>query len=333
MDGLLVRSAEELFARHASPEVVRAIRAGGSPAALWGEVQASGFLDALVPEAAGGAALGPEEALPVLLATGRFAVPLPVAETILARAVLAAAGAEVPEGAIALAEEAGAGAARVPAGQHADWVLVAQGDGAVLLPMEGASEETGRGSPLGRVLRWSGNAGRPLPCADLLAAGAWAELGVMAGTMERVLEETVRHARDRHQFGRPIAAFQAVQQQVSVLTEDVFAARMAAQLASVADGEGIAGLNPCRIAAAKLRVGEAAVRVAAIAHAVHGAMGITEEMDLHLLTGRLLSGRMRFGGEAHWAGWLGRRFLADDAPDTLAFVRAHLGPASPEASA
>jgi acyl-CoA dehydrogenase len=155
----------------------------------------------------------------------------------------------------------------------------------------------------------------------------------MAGAMERILEDTVRHARDRQQFGRPIAAFQAVQQQISVLTEDVFASRMAAQLASVPDGDGIAALNSTRIATAKLRVGEAAVRVSAIAHAVHGAMGITEELDLHLLTGRLQVGRMRFGGEAYWAQWLGRQFLAGDMTETLAFVRAHLGPVAPEATA
>jgi acyl-CoA dehydrogenase len=333
MDGLLVRSVEELFTRHAAPEVVRAIRAGGAAAALWGEIEASGFLDALVPEAAGGIGLGPEEALPVLMAAGRFAVPMPIAETMLARAALKAAGETVPEGAIALAEDAGARGARLPPAQHADWMLLPRDGGAVLLSVEDAVADAEGSSPLGRVLRWAANAGRVFPAGDLLAAGAWAEVAVMAGTMERILEETVRHARDRQQFGRPIAAFQAVQQQVSVMTEDVFAARMAAQLASVADGDGIAGLNPCRIAAAKLRVGEAAVRVAGIAHAVHGAMGITEEVDLHLLTGRLQIGRMRFGGEAHWAGWLGRRFLADDATETLAFVRAHLGPQSPEASA
>ncbi len=330
MDDLLQRSAEELFGRHATSKAVRALRAGGSPAALWGEIEASGFLDALVPEAAGGAGLHLRDALPVVMAAGRFAVPLPIGETMLARAALATAGEPIPEGAIALAEPAGDGAARLPPATHADWVLLPAGDHALLLPMGDAVEDTEAASPLGRVLRWPGNAGRPAPAADYAAAGAWAEAAVMAGTLERILEDTMRHARDRRQFGRPVAAFQAVQQQLSVLTEDVFAARMAAQLASVPDGDGIAGLNACRVAVAKLRVGEAAIRVAGIAHAVQGAMGITEEVDLHLLTGRLQLGRMRFGGEAHWAAWLGRRFLSDDAPDTLSFVRAKLAPATPE---
>lgn len=330
MDGLLARSAEELFTRHAASEAVRAIRAGGSPAALWGEIEAAGFLDALVPEAAGGAGLGPAEALPVIMAAGRFAVPLPVAETMLARAVLAAAGEAAPEGAIVLAELAGEGAARLPPGQHADWALLPLEDRALLLTVAEGQEDREAGSPLGRLLRWPGNAGRPVPAADHDAAGAWAEVAVMAGAMERILEDTVRHARERQQFGRPVAAFQAVQQQLSVMTEDVFAARTAAQLASVADGEGVAGLNRTRVAAAKLRVGEAAVRVAAIAHGVQGAMGITEEVDLHLLTARLQLGRMRFGGEARWAAWLGRRFLESGSAETLPFVRAHLAPTATE---
>ncbi|MFC7555348.1 acyl-CoA dehydrogenase family protein [Pseudoroseomonas wenyumeiae] len=134
-------------------------------------------------------------------------------------------------------------------------MLLPRGDAALLLPMAAAARDEEASAPLGHVLRWQGGAGRSLAIPGLFAAGAWAEVAAMAGAMERILDETVRHAQDRRQFGRPVAAFQAVQQQISVMTEDVFATRMAAQLASVADGDGIAGLNPARIAAAKLRAG------------------------------------------------------------------------------
>lgn len=331
MDDLLVRSAEELFARHAPSKAVRAIRAGASPAGLSSELENAGFLDALLPEAAGGIGLGPAEVLPVLVAAGRFAVPLPIGETMIARAVLAAAGEAVPEGTVVLGEPFG-DMARVPACQRANWVLLPRDDAALLLRAAEAARDEEASSAFGDLLRWPSEAGRRVTAGDLLPAGAWAELAATAGAMERVLEDTVRHAQDRRQFGRPVASFQAVQQQLSVLTEDVFAVRMAAQLASVPDGNGIAGLNTTRVAAAKVRAGEAAVRVAAIAHAVHGAMGITEEVDLHLLTGRLQLGRGRFGGEGHWSAWLGRRFLRGEAAETLAFVRTHLDPTAPEAN-
>ncbi|KAA2214039.1 acyl-CoA dehydrogenase family protein [Teichococcus oryzae] len=323
MDDLLARSAEELFARHAD---------ASQPAVLLEAVEEAGFLDALVPEAAGGIGLGPAEALPILLAAGRFAVRLPLGETMLARAALAAAGVAPPPGLIGLAEPWGTDAARLPPGPCPDWALWPEGEAAMLLPLAEAMPLTEASAPGGAVLRRPGGEGPRLPAAGLLVAGAWQEVAVMAGAMERILEDTLRHARDRQQFGRPVAAFQAVQQQLSVLTEDVFATRMAAQLASVAGSDGVAGLDARRVAAAKLRAGEAACRVAGIAHAVQGAMGITEEVALHRFTGRLQAARLRFGGEAYWAEWLGRQVLADDAPDTLGFVRAHLGPALPETS-
>ncbi len=332
MDELLARSAEELFARHAAPERLRGLAPGEAPPGLLEAVEEAGFLQALVPDAAGGIGLDPSGALPILLAAGRFAVPLPLGDTMLARAALAMAGVSPPHGLVVLAEPWGSEAARLPplAGAPDAWVLLPRGDATLLLPLAEAEAVEADTAPGSAVFRWHPSGGQRLPVLDLLDAGAWAEVAVMAGALQRILEDTVRHAQERQQFGRPVAAFQAVQQQLSVLTEDVFAARMAAQLASVPDGAGVAGLSRMRVAAAKLRVGEAAQRAAGIAHAVQGAMGITGEVPLHRLTGRLQAARLRFGGEGYWAGWLGRQVLADPASDTLAFARAHLGPAELE---
>ncbi|PHK95447.1 acyl-CoA dehydrogenase [Pseudoroseomonas rhizosphaerae] len=328
-DDLLAQSAAELFARHATPAAVRAILGGGPAGVLWSAVEEAGFADALVPEEAGGAGLGPADALPVLLAAGRAAAPLPLGGTMLARAALARAGMAVPSGAIALAEALPGEALRGRVAAHgaAEWVLLPRPGGARLLPV--AEAERDDASPYGTVLRWASAGNAPtLPEADWMAAGAWATLAAMAGAMERILEETVRYATERRQFGRAIAAFQAVQQQISVMTEDVFAARIAAQLASLPGegGTGVAGLDTARIAAAKARIGEAASRVAGIAHAVHGAMGITAEVDLHLWTGLLHRGRLRFGAESHWNAWLGAEFLRGAEAQSLAFVRARLAP-------
>src|SRR5690606_35947275 len=78
----------------AAPLTVREIEAGGSADALWASLTESGFLDALVPESAGGAGLSLADINPLLQALGRYAVPAPVAETMVARALLAAAGQE-----------------------------------------------------------------------------------------------------------------------------------------------------------------------------------------------------------------------------------------------
>jgi len=65
--------------------------------------------------------------------------------------------------------------------------------------------------------------------------------------------------------------------------------------------------------AAKIRAGEAAGKVAEIAHQVHGAIGFTHEHSLHRLTPRLWSWRDEFGTESHWSRELGRAVLASGA--------------------
>jgi alkylation response protein AidB-like acyl-CoA dehydrogenase len=64
------------------------------------------------------------------------------------------------------------------------------------------------------------------------------------------------------------------------------------------------------LAAAKIRVGEAAGKVAEIAHQVHGAIGSTHEHSLHRPTRRLWSWRDECGTESHWPPELGRRMMA-----------------------
>ena len=63
-------------------------------------------------------------------------------------------------------------------------------------------------------------------------------------------------------------------------------------------------------ALAKARTSAAVPRVAAVAHAVHGAMGITAEYPLHLWMRRLHEWRLDFGAAGRAAatggGWVRR---------------------------
>ena len=64
------------------------------------------------------------------------------------------------------------------------------------------------------------------------------------------------------------------------------------------------------VAAAKVRAGEAATRLGAATHQVHGAIGFTYEHTLHFATRRLWSWRAEFGADAQWAAELGRAAIA-----------------------
>lgn len=288
---------------HSTPAAVRAIEAGGSPMALWRMLQESGFADCLLPEAADGAGLPLCEVAPMLFAIGQHALPLPLGQTMLARAVLHGAGVSVPDAPIALATFDGAGRTHVPGGATATWFLVQDGSHAAMVHRDEA-DIAGNGvhGDLGVTIARSPASSFPLPAGTLRTIGACVHAAQMAGALSRVFDMTLQYANDRAQFGRPIGKFQAIQHQISVMAEHVAAARMAAQIACASDG-----WQPERMRAAigKLNASEAVTPVTSMAHAVHGAIGVTEEYDLQLYTRRLHAWRLADGSERFWAREIG----------------------------
>jgi acyl-CoA dehydrogenase len=106
---------------------------------------------------------------------------------------------------------------------------------------------------------------------------------------------------------------------------------MAQQVASanVAARIGMSGtdFDQNRVAVAKIRTSEAAQCVSAQAHALHGAIGITHEFDLHLYTRELQQQRMAYGSESYWAEILGNMYLNQAGNRCIDFVRSSLGEA------
>jgi acyl-CoA dehydrogenase len=161
------------------------------------------------------------------------------------------------------------------------------------------------------------------PATNLLALaqpvwtlGAMVRSAMLAGALESALDQAVRYAGERVQFGKPIAAYQAIQQSLALMAGDVAAARLAA-LVACADGPSCLTQNMSAFAfsaaVAKVRAGEAATRGAGIAHQVHGAIGFTHEHHLHRATRCLWAWREEFGTDAHWAAVLGRAAIQQGA--------------------
>ncbi len=331
MDTLFSDSVERLFAQISTPAAIRAIENGGSPEAMWNEIDQSGFLDALVPESLDGAGLTLAQVFPMFLSAGRYAVPLPFAQTMLARAWLAAAGVPAPSGPISIAglgvrsHEGIVEADALPFGRVSAWVLADLGGEIALLPRADASGAwTGGHGSLSASLCWQAwpGAGMKLPVTasgaarlDEMAAASYAAL--IAGAADRVLAMTLDYANQRSQFGKHIGKFQAVQNQISVMAERTWASRMAAQLACQSTSWNP---RPLLAAVGKTRSSEAAGLIADMAHAVHGAIGVTEEYDLQLYTRRLREWRLCGGAETYWASRIGVELLRQPQTTALAFI-------------
>lgn len=314
MSSEIAESFGRIIQEACPPDLVRAIEKGGDHRPLWRALEETGFIDALVPEDKGGVGLSLNDAFPIAEYCGRHAVPVPLGETMLLRSILARAGVDIPQGGMTFAGPATRGAdgvvcSQVPCGRTADWVLVALDDGCRLL--SAAEAEQGPATfALDASMRWTAaqiGAATPFqPGEDMLLVQALLHAIQLVGAMSAVFERTLGYANDRQQFGRPIGKFQAIQHQLSVMAEHVFAARMAAEIAASRDG---VRFDPLKIAIAKARTSEAAVELAALSHSIHGAIGFTEEFDLQLLTRRLHAWRQAAGTEGYWHQMIGRSLL------------------------
>jgi len=329
---LLADTTRRVLADHRGPRAARAVREP-LPRALWSALEELGFTRTIVPEPDGeGVALA--DALAVVAVAAEEAAALPLAETLLAAWTLGEAGLPVPHGVLTVAagpDAAVDGArvagtvARVPWAEDAAAVVLVARSGDVAVLERGEWRATaGRnlaGEPRdGIAFDVALPAGRLGAIADprrVGALGALLRAVQLAASMQRVLELSVTQARDRAQFGRPIGGFQAVQRLLAELAGEALAAAAAVD-AAVAGWER----SPIRIAIAKARASEAAGRVAALAHQIHGAIGLSSEHELGLHTARLWSWRDELGSERDWAEQVGAHVLECAEEDPWAVLSA-----------
>ncbi|MBI3908696.1 MAG: acyl-CoA dehydrogenase [Pseudomonas fluorescens] len=325
---MFTEAIEKILSDFCTPALVRAVEGGDRAATLWSALEDSGFLELLTPEVAGGAGLALNALLPVFVAFGRCALPVPAAQSIAARALLRDGPITPPTGMLTLAGTACRQpdgllcVPRVAFGLLADFALVNLEGELLLLDCSLARREsTGVHGSQCATLYWPqdslgsaiGHNGE-----EVRVFNAAIHAATIAGAMEQVLAMTLEYCNDRVQFGKAIGKFQAVQHQLSVMAEQVAAARIAAELAFAGDLQ-VPDLMATAIA--KARTSMAVPQVTAIAHALFGAIGVTEELDLQLFTRRLHEWRISDGSETWWNGIVGQAFL--EQPDTCAshFVR------------
>lgn len=335
-DPILLDTITRLFGATCSHEVVQAAESEGWAPSVWAPFAETGAPWIGVPEAAGGSGGTLADAVGVLRLVGRFAAPVPAAETgVLGGWLAAAAGFELPAGPLTVVpgrpEDAlvldgstlSGSAHRVPWAAQADLIvglvdgrIVAvdpDGPGVEVVPVRNAAGEPRetvlfRGAPVQVAAAAAG-----VDAVTLRRRGALARGALIAGALDRVGEITVGYANERQQFGQRIARFQAVAQHLVRLVSEIQLVSMAVDAATAAATVGDAAFE---IASLKVLAGDAGSEVVARAHQSHGAIGMTQEYVLHQLTRRVFAWREEFGSTAAWRDELGR-LVGDAGADRL----------------
>jgi acyl-CoA dehydrogenase len=348
-ENIVVETAEKIFADLADAQTINRDKKGEWKAPLWQALTQAGLPLSWVDEDCGGSGASLAEGFGVLGAAGRFAIAVPLAETMLAGWLLAQARIASPEGEMTVAPASPkdrialnpdgtlSGRARgVPFAKAARHIAVlASGTNGASIALVDASRA--RIEP-GLNLANDNNdtvtfdkvqplALEPAPkgfdqTALMLMSGVARSLQI-AGSLESMLDISVRYSNERVAFEKKISKFQAVQHNLAKLAGESAAALAAATSAADTIASSTSFVDDAvflEAVAAKIRCAEAAEKGSAIAHQVHGAIGFTIEHILHRYSLRALSWRDDFGSESFWAVELGKRVAARGADELWPLV-------------
>jgi len=348
-ENIVIETAEKIFADLADAQEINRDKKGEWKAPLWQALSEAGLPLSWVAEEFGGSGATLAEGFGVLGAAGRHAIAVPLAETMLAGWLLAQAKISSPEGEMTVAPASPkdrlalnadgtiSGRARgVPFAKAARHIAVlANGTNGVSIALVDArSVRIDAGLTLANdnsdtVIfdKVMPSVAKPAPkgfdqTALMLMGGVVRSLQI-AGSLESMLDISVRYSNERVAFEKKISKFQAVQHNLARLAGESAAALAAATSAA----DTLANAKSfdddavfLEAVAAKIRCSEAAEKGGGIAHQVHGAIGFTIEHILHRFSLRALSWRDDFGSESYWAVELGKRVAARGADELWPLV-------------
>jgi alkylation response protein AidB-like acyl-CoA dehydrogenase len=279
---------------------------------LWAALADAGIIGISLPESVGGAGLGFLETCIVLEEVGRSAAPIP------ALAVMAlAAPALVEFGATDALEGVAAGTAIVtaalteavgdvhaptttaaggklngekvcvPAGLDAKAIVVSAADGLYLVDPSASGvtverEDTMLGAPTARLVLRDAEATKlagPEGLAWLLERAHTAQCVTMSGAANTALDLTASYVKEREQFGRAIATFQAVSQRAADAYIRKEAIKLTAWQAAWRIDAGVPAA--AQVDAAKYWAAQGGQDILLAAHHLHGGVGVDRDYPLY----------------------------------------------------
>jgi alkylation response protein AidB-like acyl-CoA dehydrogenase len=267
---LFARTVRELLEKECPPEAARA----GFSRERWTKLKEMGVIDMLA------SGMNEIDLVPILEEAGRAALPEPLIE-----AAMIAAGAldGIVTAGVGTKYVAHADVADTIVLEHAGKLHAVPRDAAKLQPVETIDAPR----PLFEIT-WDFERGTALE-ADTNLALLRAALGASAellGLASRCIEMAADYAKERHQFGKPIGSFQAVKHKLAdALLQLEFARPVVYRAAwSLAKDEATKERD---VSMAKAMGGDAAANAAKAALQTLGAIGYTQEHDLHVWMKRI----------------------------------------------
>ena len=296
---MFAETAQTLFGDTCTPDHWHKMMEHGTAfdAERWGQIVENGFTLLMLPESAGGLGLGETDMALIAEKAGYVALPEPLFESAgVAVPMLAALAPDHPVLADPAAIVAIAPAVN-PVVAFADKAaaILIEKDGHAFLAMPDAVTLTPveTTDPLRRVFRmeWDEAKAQDLGPADwglALDRGALFAAAQGLGLAQRAVDLAVAYAKDRNQFGKPIGSYQAVKHHIASAQVAIEFARpvVMAAAAQLANRDVFAR---SRVSHAKIVALEAADNAARASIQVHGAMGYSWEVDVHLFLKRALA--------------------------------------------
>jgi alkylation response protein AidB-like acyl-CoA dehydrogenase len=305
----IAEAAREMLVESCTPADLRRLLASGEAMdkTRWQTIVDMGLLGICVPEDKGGLGLGLIDLVGIAEAAGHVALPEPLVDQAGIVAPLLA-GLEDDKGWLACILDGEIVTIGHPANpfvadaDSAAALLLADGDAlhlvkrsAVILTRDESID------PFRRLFRvdWAPSAATRVGSgwSDTAERGAVLAAAQMLGLGQRCIDMAVAYAKDRHQFGKPIGSYQAIKHLLATAQVKIEFARPVVQAAAAELPLGTLAAK-ARAAHAKLAAGEAADLAARTAVQVHGAMGMTWEVDVHFFLKRIVALKTAWGTPA-----------------------------------
>ena len=301
---MLVEGVNGIVGRYGGPERARALAASKtSDDDLLNELASHGFLDVATDSTA-----GPLEAVLVVEAVTSGLGTCPVAATAVVGPLSGSTGAAESRPRVLATQQQLEAGVPVRFGATDSTVMVLEGEEVTVRSVRSADPVVRAwGYPLARV-----ELGPVTSVLDVGAShvAAWWRVSVSAELVAgaaATLDLTLAYTRQREQFGRPLASFQALQHRMAQLLVTIEGARW---LTYAAAWEGATTARSLLCAAQAVRAGRQTIREC---HQFCGALGLTVEFDLHLWTMRISDLCAELGGPGS--------LLTDDGPTWADFEK------------